>query len=360
MILIHICCSVDSHFFLQRLQKLYPDEELVGFFYDPNIHPYSEYFLRLLDVKRSCKMLGVKLIEGEYDVRGWLEAVRGYENEPEKGKRCTLCFDNRVEVSIQKAKEFGIDKVTTTLLTSPKKSIEQLTAVGKKLAKKYGVEFVSVDFRKNGGTNEQFLLAKEDKLYHQDYCGCLYALGKQRQTQGKLADELFSNIANQIQPESIEERIELYQKRIKLEEENIEYDIVKESFVNYRLLRAYLSVNKKTVPSYPLFYSYMKRKKVKLRVEKSIKDIYYANRDNIKFIEIDYFNKATDNSYKSTKELIFHPPSVKDEINFRNHIENSFYSLSPIILVDKVDFKTFELYLDANYYNDIRENLVIF
>jgi len=357
--LVHICCSVDSHFFLQKLQKLYPDEELIGFFYDPNIHPYSEYLLRLLDVQRSCKMLGIKLIEGEYDVNGWLEAVRGYENEPEKGKRCTLCFDNRVEASMKKAKEIGCDKVTTTLLTSPKKSIEQLSEVGDELAKKYKVEFVSVDFRKNGGTNEQFLLAKRDKLYHQDYCGCIYALNKQRDTQKKIADELFSNVGKQIQPESIEERIELYKKRVKLEEKNVCYEIVKESFINYRVLRAYLSVDKKVIPSYPLFYSYLKKRKTKLRVEKSIKGIYYANRDNVKFIELSYFNKILNLSYKSVKEVIYQPPLVKDEIKLRNQIESSFYSLSPIILVDKVDFKRFELYLDAIYYDDIRENLVI-
>ena len=358
--LVHICCSVDSHFFLQKLQKLYPDEELVGFFYDPNIHPYSEYYLRLLDVKRSCKMLGIEMIEGEYDVRGWLEAVRGYENEPEKGERCTLCFDNRVEASIKKAKELGIDKVTTTLLTSPKKSIEQLTHVGKKLGSKYGVEFISIDFRKNGGTNEQFLLAKKDKLYHQNYCGCMYALSKQRDTQGKIANELFSNIANQIQPNSIEERIKLYEQRVKLEELGKNYEIIKSSFINYRILNAYLKVDKKIIPSYPIFYSYLKRKRVKLRVEKNIRGIYYANRDSIKFVTIDYFNKLMNFSYKNTKELIFRPPLVEDEINFRNRIENSSYSLSPIVIVDKVDFKTFELYLDSLYYNDIRENLVIF
>ncbi len=358
--LVHICCSVDSHFFLQKLQKLYPNEKLVGFFYDPNIHPYSEYYLRLLDVKRSCKMLGVELLEGEYDVGGWLDAVKGYEDEPEKGQRCTLCFDNRVEVSMKKAKELGIDKVTTTLLTSPKKSIEQLTAVGKKLAKKYEVEFISVDFRKKGGTNEQFLLAKKDKLYHQNYCGCIYALNKQRDAQGKIADELFSNMAKQVQPNSIEERIELYEQRVKLEKLSKSYDIVKSSFLNYRVLSSYLKVNKKIIPSYPLFYSYLKQKKVKLRVEKDIKDIYYANRDNVKFISIDYFNRAANLSYKNIKELIFHPPLVEEEIKFRNLIENSFYSLSPIVIVDKIDFKAFELYLDAVYFNDIRENLLIF
>jgi len=65
--LVHICCSVDSHYFLQRIQEEYPNEELVGFFYDPNIHPFSEYKLRLYDVKHSCSKLGIKLIEGPYD-----------------------------------------------------------------------------------------------------------------------------------------------------------------------------------------------------------------------------------------------------------------------------------------------------
>ena len=65
--LVHICCSVDSHFFLEKLQADYPEEKLTGFFYDPNIHPYSEYQLRLLDVERSCKKLGIDLLEGEYD-----------------------------------------------------------------------------------------------------------------------------------------------------------------------------------------------------------------------------------------------------------------------------------------------------
>ncbi len=360
MMLVHICCSVDSHFFLQKLKKLYPKESFIAFFYDPNIHPYSEYYLRLLDVKRSCKMLDIELIEGEYDIKGWLDKVRGYENEPEKGKRCTLCFDNRVEVSMKKAKELGINKVTTTLLTSPKKSIEQLTTVGKKLAKKYNIEFVSIDLRKNGGTNEQFLLAKKDKLYHQNYCGCIYALKKQREFQKRVADELFVNIANQIQPNSIEQRIDLYQKRVKLEEVGKNYDIVKDLFLNYRVLRSYLKVDKKVIPSYPIFYSYMKRKRVKLRVEKAIGGIYYANRDSIKFVSIEYFNKATKLSYKNTKELIFHPPLVEDEIKFRNFLEGNFYSLSPIIVVDDINFKAFELYLDAIYYDSIRENLVIF
>lgn len=358
--LVHICCSVDSHFFLQKLREVYPEENLIGFFYDPNIHPYSEYRLRLLDVQRSCDMLGIELLEGEYDFEGWLDAVRGYENEPEKGKRCTLCFDKRVEESIKKAKELGEKKVTTTLLTSPKKSIEQLSEVGNALANKYGVEFVSVDFRKDGGTQEQFALAKKDKLYHQDYCGCMYALNIQRDAQKKLPDELFVNIAGQIQPESIEERIELYQKRIDLEKEGKEYDIIKNSFVNYRLLMSYLMADKKIIPSYPVFYSYMKRKKAKLKIKTKINEVYVSNRENVNIIELSYFNKLLKTDYKSIKEVMYAPPTVKDEITLRNLLIDTFYSLSPIIVVDRVDFESFEIYLDAIYYQDVIENLVIF
>ncbi len=358
--LVHICCSVDSHFFLQKLRELYPNEKLIGFFYDPNIHPFSEYKLRLLDVQRSCKMLGIELIEGEYDLKGWFDSVRGYENEPEKGTRCTLCFDNRVEKSIIKAKEIGETRVTTTLLTSPKKSIEQLNSVGQKLAKRYSVEFVCVDFRKGGGTLEQFTLAKKDKLYHQNYCGCLYALKKQRDMQEREAVELFSPLTAQVQPNSIEERLELYSKRVKLEERDIEYEIVKESFINYRLLRSYLKVNQKIIASYPLFYSHLRRKKVKLKIEKEIKGIFYANRENVKIIKLETFNKMMNLSYKDIKEFMKKPPKLKDEMRFRKILENDFYSISPIILVDRVEFDSFELYLDAIYYQDVRENLVIF
>ena len=149
--LVHICCSVDSHFFLEKLQKDYPDEKLVGFFYDPNIHPYSEYQLRLLDVTRSCKRLNIELIEGEYDYENWLTAVHGLEQEPEKGKRCEVCFDKRFSVSAEKALELGEKTITTTLLVSPLKSQEQLKRVGDAFYEKNGVKFIAVDYRSGGG-----------------------------------------------------------------------------------------------------------------------------------------------------------------------------------------------------------------
>ena len=243
--LVHICCSVDSHYFLQKLRQDFPDEELVGFFYDPNIHPYSEYYLRLLDVKRSCKMLGIELIEGEYDVESWLDAVRGLEKEPEKGARCSVCFDRRFEVSAKKAAELGHRTFTSTLLTTPKKSLKQLQAAGDAVGARYGVKFVAPDYRKASGTQEQNILAKEDKLYRQDYCGCIFGLSMQRQEQQKLADELFVPVSNQIQPESIEARVAMYERRWQLEEAKRDYRIVKERFLNWRLKLGLLKVRKK-------------------------------------------------------------------------------------------------------------------
>ncbi len=359
--LVHICCSVDSHFFLQKLREKFPNEKLIGFFYDPNIHPYSEYQLRLLDVKRSCEILGIPLIEGEYDFESWLEAVRGYENEPEKGKRCEVCFDRRLEVTALKAKELNESKITTTLLTSPKKSKEQLKKTGEDIEKRFGVEFVLVDFRKGGGTQEQFKMAKDAKLYHQNYCGCLYGLSKQREEQKRFASEMITSVSSQILPSSIEEKIELYEKRMELEKEGKEYKIVREKFLNYRLLRASVKKNKKVIPSYFLFYSVLKRDFTKGKIESKIRDIYLFNREEIKFLELSSFNKIINKNYNSTKELIFDPPSIEEEMKVRQTLSFSFFNLSPIIIVDNIsslDGK-YEIYCKSELYQDVRENLVI-
>jgi predicted adenine nucleotide alpha hydrolase (AANH) superfamily ATPase len=359
--LVHICCAVDSHFFLQKLQELYPDEKLTGFFYDPNIHPYSEYKLRLLDVKRSCKMLGIKLIEGEYDYKGWLEAVRGFEDEPEKGVRCDICFDNRLETTAKEAVKLGEKSITTTLLTSPKKSIEQLTAVGDMIEKKYGVRFEAPDFRKGGGTHEQFALAKEDMLYHQDYCGCIYALTKQRDQQKRLADELFSPISKQVQPESIEERIELYEKRIYLEDNGKKYKIIREKFLNYRLLRGFVKQDKVVVDSYILAYSKLMRKFTKFKISHKIKDVYFANRESIQIISLSKLNQLLEKDYKNIQDIRDNPPIFKDELRIRNAIIKTLYSLSPIIVLKDIDENaSYQLHLDAQTYEDTREVLVTF
>jgi len=356
--LVHICCSVDSHFFMEKLQREYPDEKLVGFFYDPNIHPYSEYQLRLLDVERSCKKLGIELIEGEYDYENWMDAVRGLEKEPEKGARCEVCFDKRFEVSARKALELGEKSMTTTLLVSPLKSQEQLKKSGDAFHASHGVEFIAFDYRKNGGTNDQGRVSREQQLYRQDYCGCIYGLTMQRDQQHRLMDEMFSPISRQILPASIEERLELYKKRMEIEDAAQPYRIVKERFLNYRLIRSSVKVGTQAIPSYPLFYSTINRTQAQGNIDFEIDGQFFLNREEVRFITLDTFNTLTASAYKSTKELMFHPPAIETEIALRSQITGSPFNTSAIIVVDEIPAAKITLTLETKIYDDTKEKLI--
>jgi len=358
--LVHICCSVDSHFFLEKLQADYPSEKLTGFFYDPNIHPYSEYKLRLLDVERSCKKLGIDLIEGEYDYENWLQAVRGLENEPEKGKRCEVCFDKRFSVSAQKALELGEKKITTTLLVSPLKSQEQLKRVGDAFYEKNGVEFIAVDYRSGGGSQDQSRVTKEEQLYRQDYCGCIFGLTMQREQQNKLMDEMFSPISNAILPASIEERIAMYTYRNSLEDEGKEYKIIKQKFLNYREFNFRVIKGKTNVlDAYALSYSTLPRGRAQGSVEYTLDNIHYFNREEIKFITLDYYNTQNETLYKNIKELIFNPLSQEKELAFRTALNATPYDLSPIIVMKEIPKGKLTITLDSKTYEDTKEKLLV-
>ena len=356
----HICCSVDSHFFLEKLQVDYPEEKLTGFFYDPNIHPYSEYQLRLLDVERSCKKLGIEVLEGEYDYENWLQAVRGLENEPEKGARCEVCFDKRFDVSAKKALELGEDKITTTLLVSPLKSQEQLKRVGDAFHEKHGVEFIAVDYRSGGGTQDQSRVTKEEQLYRQDYCGCIFGLTMQRDQQDRLMDEMFSPISNLTLPSSIEDRLQMYKHRMTLDDSQTEYKIIKQKFLNYRQFSFRLIKGKKeTLEAYALSYSTLPRKRAQGKVEFEDKNIHYFNREEIKLITLEHFNSLSTQQYKDIKELIFNPPNFEEELLIRNILLQNSYDLTPIIVVKEILESKLTIELNAKTYEDVREKLIV-
>ncbi len=357
--LVHICCSVDSHFFLEKLQHDFPDEKLTGFFYDPNIHPYSEYRLRYLDVQRSCKKLGIDLLEGEYDFENWMQAVRGLENEPEKGARCEVCFDKRFSVSAEKALELGEKKITTTLLVSPLKSQEQLKRVGDAFYEKNGVEFIAVDYRANGGTQDQSRVTKEEQLYRQDYCGCIYGLTMQRDQQEKLMDEMFSPVANTVLPASIEERLAMYEQRMQYEDEGIDYKIVRQKFLNYRQFSCTLLKGKtQVIPAHALAYSCLPRKRAQGKIEYSIDNVHYMNREEVSFITLAHFNTVAGTRFATINELIFNAPGMDAELKVRQALLPLPYSLSPLIVVDRIPEGKLTLHLDAKTYDDTKEILV--
>ncbi|MDR0747473.1 MAG: epoxyqueuosine reductase QueH [Helicobacteraceae bacterium] len=231
--IVHICCSVDSWYFLERIKEKYPNERLIGFFYNPNIFPIAEYKTRLIDAKRCCERLGIWFVEGEYDDQNWLKRIEGLENEPERGIRCDLCFDLRMEKTAECAVQNGETLFTTTLLMSPKKKLGKLQDAMQRAARRYSIGYVFEDFRKNGGTQAQFALARQMGAYFQDYCGCAFALAKERLTQNRAPHELSSPIDRA--PSASERRLEIYSRRHKMEKEGARAVIVKTRFLNYRI-----------------------------------------------------------------------------------------------------------------------------
>lgn len=356
--LVHICCSVDSHYFLQCLREEYPDEKIVGFFYDPNIQPYSEYRLRFLDVEYSCEKLGIELLEGPYDLDSWLQNVKGLENEPEKGDRCTVCFDNRLETTVQKALELGHDKFTTTLLISPKKSQDKLQTIGQNLEEKTGCQWIFKDYRSGSGMQMQGQVVKEHSLYRQNYCGCLFGLTPQREHQNKLMDEMISPFNQQILPESIEERLKLYNLRNVYEREDVAYQIVKQRFLNYRLLSGLVVQNKKVVPSYILNYSTLQNGRANGRIEYTINGVSHLNRNEVKIVPLQYLNNFFGVSYENVLHLLYNPLTIEQENRLREYISNSTYDLSAIIVLDDVQDVKYELQINAKSYEDVKEILV--
>ena len=282
------------------------------------------------------------------------------EKEPEKGARCEVCFDKRFSVSAKKALEIGEKKITTTLLVSPLKSQEQLKRVGDEFYVKNGVEFIAVDYRSGGGTQDQSRVTKEEQLYRQDYCGCIFGLSMQREQQDKLMDEMFSPISQNILPASIEERLQMYTKRNELEDENIQYKIIKQKFLNYRQFSFTLTEGKHTsVPAYALSYSTLPRKRAQGKIEYSINNLHFFNREEVKFISLTDFNDLSKNKYTTINDLIFNAPNFEEEMSIRTTLTGSNYDLTPIIVVEKLSTKKLTLKLDAKTYEDTREKLII-
>lgn len=374
--LVHICCSVDCDYFLRRLKEL-TQEPLIGYFYDPNIHPYGEYVLRMHDSKRVCENLGIKFISGEYDFQGWLQGARGLENEPEKGARCDFCFDFRMQKTAELALSLGERKITSTLLMSPKKSHSQLCGSLQRICERYGLEFIAPDFRKNGGTNEQFALAKKDSLYHQNYCGCIYALAAQRNDQRKTerdlseilaADlrrslacdaeiyELMSSIDRQILPASVEEKLKFYKKLCALERKGVKFSVLRDRFLNYRLLRAWIKFDGRVVPSFVLFGSHFTRENVKLSIEREC-EIFCSDKGEIKILSLAKFNEISRSNFKSVSEMLKNPPSLARQNKTRAAL-CAAGSLSPIIVTDEIRAAKVQIYGLSRIFLDVREILV--
>ena len=174
-LLLHSCCAPCAGEIMEAVAA--SKIETTVYFYNPNIHPKEEYEIRKNENKRFCDKLGFDFIDADYDKDNWFERVKGLENEPERGKRCTECFDMRFERSALFAKENGYGVYATTLGISRWKDMDQINDSGRRAASRYAsVEYWDFNWRKKGGASRMIEISKKEEFYQQEYCGCVYSL----------------------------------------------------------------------------------------------------------------------------------------------------------------------------------------
>ena len=165
-LLVHICCAPCFAYPHRRLKE--EGHKVVGYWYNPNIHPYMEYKARMDSLIKYAEFENVEVIYDEYD---FINYLNHQFKEIKRPTRCMRCYEYRLEKVAKYAKENGFDAFTTTLLVSHYQYHDLVKFVGEEIAKKYGILFYYEDFRK--GYHQGKEIAKIYSLYSQKYCGCL-------------------------------------------------------------------------------------------------------------------------------------------------------------------------------------------
>ena len=173
-ILLHACCAVCAAYPLELLKE--DGFEPVVYFFNPNIYPYDEYQRRLNELIRYSDKKQFELIIDKSGFEAWHEAVKGLENEPERGLRCLKCFEYRLNAAAKKACSLGIDKITSTLTVSPYKNSKNVIETGKNAAEAVKIEYLEYDFKKKNGFLKTMDIARQENFYRQTYCGCKYSI----------------------------------------------------------------------------------------------------------------------------------------------------------------------------------------
>lgn len=174
-LLLHSCCAPCSGEVMEALLASNIDFSI--YFYNPNIHPVQEYEIRKQENITFAKLHGIPFIDADYDKDNWFERVKGLEWEPERGKRCTACFDMRFERTALYAHEHGFPVICSSLGISRWKDMNQINESGVRAADRYpGLVYWTYNWRKNGGAARMYEIAKRENFYKQEYCGCVYSL----------------------------------------------------------------------------------------------------------------------------------------------------------------------------------------
>lgn len=174
-LLLHSCCAPCSGEVMEAIQASGIQYSI--FFYNPNIHPKKEYEIRKGENIRFAEKNGVPFIDADYDTDNWFARAKGMEHEPEKGARCTMCFDMRFERAALYAHENGYTSLSSSLGISRMKDMDQINGAGARAASRYpGLIYWDYNWRKKGGSHRMVEISKRENFYQQEYCGCVYSL----------------------------------------------------------------------------------------------------------------------------------------------------------------------------------------
>lgn len=176
-LLLHICCAPCGTYLTR--DRLLPRHDVTWYFYNPNLCSRAEYDKRLDYVKLMAEKFNIPLIIGPYSQdqhASWRTKIKGWENEPERGQRCLICYRDRLEKTVVLAKNQGFALFSTSLLVSPYKDTAAIKKISQELATKYKIKFLDEDFQADNAYQKSQALAKELGIYRQKFCGCEYSL----------------------------------------------------------------------------------------------------------------------------------------------------------------------------------------
>ncbi len=165
--LLHICCAPCANQCVATLRN--ESIDVTGYWYNPNIHPFTEYRARRNCLREYAQSVDLPLIEEDrYALRPFVrEVAEDIEN------RCVKCYEMRLFATAKTAKEQGFDSFTSSLFISPYQNHELMMEVAQRAADAYEIEFLYRDFRDVFKAGQEY--AREQEFYMQKYCGCVFS-----------------------------------------------------------------------------------------------------------------------------------------------------------------------------------------
>ena len=178
--LLHICCAPCAN---QCIDVLRGDHfEVTGFWYNPNIHPFTEYRARRNCLRDYAQTIDLPVIEkNDYGIRPF---VREVAEDMEFRHRCVKCYEMRLYEAAKTAAEGGFDSFTSSLILSPYQQHDLMREIAQRAAGEYGVEFLYRDFRPYFRAGQE--RARELGFYMQKYCGCIFSEEERYLKPGKI------------------------------------------------------------------------------------------------------------------------------------------------------------------------------